>query len=234
MSAAAFYDAARSLKRELTGNPSIGLTDEDVALLRAASEERWKLAVASEWSVDVPLTVNVLLEIISHEAIVQEAYLDSEGVWTWSVGITNATGHNVNRYKDNPQPLDKCLAIYIWALRERYVPAVLKAFAGHQLTEAQFTAALSFHYNTGAIGRAHWVEQYRAGQVAQAKISIMDWDKPAAIIPRREKERDLFFDGKFSNDGKATIYPVNKPSYHPDFAHPLKVDIRPVLEELLK
>jgi hypothetical protein len=30
MSAAAFYDAARALKRELTGNPTIGLTQEEV------------------------------------------------------------------------------------------------------------------------------------------------------------------------------------------------------------
>ena len=53
------------------------------------------------------------------------------------------------------------------------------------------------------------------------------------IIPRREKERDLFFDGKWSNDGCATIYPVKKPSYRPDFAHPERVDIRPILKGLL-
>ena len=52
------------------------------------------------------ITVKIAQEIVSHEAIVREAYKDSVGVWTWSVGITNASGHKVfPRYKDNPQSL---------------------------------------------------------------------------------------------------------------------------------
>ena len=45
----------------------------------------------------------------------------------------------------------------------------------------------------------------------------MQWNKPAEIISRRQKECDLFFLGKWSNDGTATVYPVKKPSYTPDF-----------------
>ena len=58
------------------------------------------------------LTVKILGEIVSHEAIIREAYKDSKGIWTWSVGITSASGHGVERYKDSPQPLDKCLLAY--------------------------------------------------------------------------------------------------------------------------
>ena len=65
------------------------------------------------------ITERVALELIQHEAIVQEAYKDSKGIWTWGVGVTSASGHSVERYKDNPQPLAKCLAVEVWLLREK-------------------------------------------------------------------------------------------------------------------
>ena len=172
------------------------------------------------------ITVTIALELLGHEAIVQEAYKDSVGVWTWGVGVTSASGHDVDRYKDAPQTIQRCLEVYAWLLRERYAPAVRKAFEGHPLTEAQFGAALSFHYNTGAIGRAGWVRSFRAGNLAEAKAKIMEWRQPASIVGRRTKERDLFFDGHWSSDGKATVFPVRKPSYAPDFGKGQRVDVR--------
>jgi lysozyme len=226
----AVWPALLALKREVTGQAGAPLTEEDQQAFRAATIERWLPKAPTKG----PLTLNVAMEIVSHEAIVREAYKDSVGVWTWSVGITNASGHQVYpRYKDNPQTVAKCLDIFLWALREKYVPAVAKAFEGHALTEAQFAAALSFHYNTGRIATADWVADVKAGRTDAARLAIMNWRKPAAIIPRREKERDLFFNGKWSNDGCATIFPVRKPRYQPDFAHPERVDIRPILNGLL-
>lgn len=46
MSAAAFFQAARAYKREIAGSQA-GLTDEDVAVLNAATVGRWKAAEAS-------------------------------------------------------------------------------------------------------------------------------------------------------------------------------------------
>ena len=177
------------------------------------------------------LTPRIAAELLSHEGIVCEAYKDSVGVWTWSVGITDASGHSVGRYKDNPQSIEKCLEIYLWALRERYLPTVLQTFAGHKLTEAQLGAALSFHFNTGAIHRADWVRKWKAGDKAGARAAFMNWSKPKEIIPRREAERDLFFDGKWSGDGTALVFDVAKPSYFP--VQPKRIDIMPELERLL-
>lgn len=179
------------------------------------------------------ITERIALELLGHEAIVQEAYKDSVGVWTWGVGVTSASGHAVERYRDAPQSIQRCLEIYAWLLRERYAPAVLKAFEGHPLTEAQFGAALSFHYNTGAIGRATWVQSFKAGRLDEAKAKFMEWRKPAAIIERRTKERDLFFDGKWSSDGKVMVWPVRKPSYTPDWGRGHKVDVRADLAKAL-
>ena len=174
------------------------------------------------------------MELLAHEAIVREAYKDSVGVWTWSVGITTASGHDVYpRYKDNPQTLRRCLEVFEWLLRTKYAPDVEAAFEGHTLSESQFGAALSFHYNTGGIGRASWVDLWKEGEIAEARESFMNWRRPPETIPRREKERNLFFDGVWSNDGTVTEYPVKKPGYAPDFGGGKRVEIKDVLDELL-
>lgn len=180
------------------------------------------------------ITYRVAGEIIGHEGLVREAYKDSTGVWTWSIGVTNASGHQVYpRYKDNPQSIRRCLEVFVWLLETRYAPAVRAAFAPYELTEAQFAAALSFHYNTGAIGKADWVRLRLAGDKAGARAAFMNWRRPAEIIPRREAERDLFFDGKWTWDGLATVYPVRKPAYTPAWGKAEKVDVSADLRALL-
>lgn len=149
----------------------------------------------------------VALEVASHEAIVRQAYKDTKGIWTWSIGLTNASGHNVERYIGNPQTLQHCLAVYVWAL-EKYAKEVREAFT-RPLTQAQFAAALSFHYNTGAIKKATWVKSFNAGKIDAAKAEIMNYKKPPEIIPRRQKEQNLFFNGVWSNKGTILEYQVN-------------------------
>ena len=151
------------------------------------------------------VTSKIALEIASHEAIVRQAYKDSVGVWTWSVGMTGATGHDVTRYIDNPAALQQCINVYVWALRN-YAHQVNQAFGTFPLTEAQFAAALSFHWNTGAIQRASWVRYVKNGDIDRARANFMLYCRPTSIIGRREKERDLFFYGKWSNNGTMTEY----------------------------
>ena len=174
----------------------------------------------------VGLSKRTMLELASHEGIVQEAYKDSKGIWTWGIGVTSASGHKVLRYKDNPQALSKVIEIFKWLVETKYLPAVKEAFSGIELTEAQLAAALSFHYNTGSIKKASWVRSYRAGNLGLARKQFMDWKKPAEIIPRRQKECDLFFDGVWSNKGLVNVYTqVNKPSYTPNWGSLKKINI---------
>ena len=174
------------------------------------------------------LTTRGAIEIASHEGVVLEAYLDSVGIWTWGIGVTDASGHRVSRYKDKPSSVERAVEVFQWLLDVRYVPDVLDAFDGRTLTEAQLAAATSFHYNTGAIERATWVKLWLAGKVSDARESFLEWRFPPEILPRRQKEAALFFDGKWG-DGQALIYPVRKPSYRPDFAKGRRVDIRGML-----
>ncbi|MCP4108316.1 MAG: lysozyme [Desulfobacteraceae bacterium] len=155
---------------------------------------------------DMKITPRMALEIAYHEGLVQEAYKDSVGVWTWSIGITNASGHKVDRYIKKPATIERCIEVYIWLLDTKYAPAVRKVFAGHDISESQFTAALSFHWNTGGIERARWVKEWKSGNHNKARNSFLNWNKPSEIIPRRRAERDLFFDDEWSGDGTVAHY----------------------------
>lgn len=162
------------------------------------------------------LTPRIVLELLAHEGLVPEAYRDSEGVWTWSVGITDVSGHRVYpRYKDNPQPIARCLEVYLWLLRTRYLPPVIAAFGAYDPAEHELGAALSFHWNTGAISRASWVAMFTACNREGARASFLSWSHPATVAQRRQREAALLFDGRWSGDGSAMVYEVAKPSYHP-------------------
>lgn len=179
------------------------------------------------------LTMRVMLELLSHEAIVLEAYRDSRRIWTWGMGIATTSGFRVRQYKDKPQSIETVLKAAIQMIRTKYAPAVLKAFEGHTLTEPEFAAALSFHYNTGAILRAEWVKSFMRGNVTKAHSEFTNWRKPPEILERRKKERDLFFHGIFTHTGKTTIYPVRKPGYSPNWSGARRVDIQTELKQAL-
>lgn len=147
-----------------------------------------------------------LAEIASHEGIVTSRYKDSVGVWT--IGI----GHTANAGGVNPTDIDRDLTIpeimEIFSEDiQKFEKRVVAAFT-RELTQEQFDAAVSFDFNTGGIHRATWVKKFNAGDVSSAKKSFMAWSKPKEIIPRRKKERKLFFSGKYSGRGMANVYPA--------------------------
>lgn len=182
----------------------------------------------------IKISARMAAEIVGHEAIVLEWYLDSERVGTWGIGVTNASGHNVDRYKDNPQTVERVLEVYLWLLENNYAPDVRKEFAGCKLTEAEFTAALSFHYNTGAILRTEWTDLAKAGKRKAARDFLEShYLNGGDLAERRKKEAALFFDGAWSGDGKTTVWPVKKPSYRPDWGKGKRIDILTPLQALL-
>lgn len=179
------------------------------------------------------ITPKIAMELAAHEGLVRQTYFDSVKKPTWSVGITSASGHSVERYWGNPQSLEKCIEVWLWVL-ETYADDVRRVFDGYDLTEAQFGSALSFHYNTGAIAKASWVKHWKAGNVAGAKRAFMNWSKPKAIIPRRRAERDLFFDGKWSGDGKITEYTRLTSANTPNWGSGVKRDISDAVNAALR
>lgn len=181
--------------------------------------------------IDTYLTRRVALEVASKEDCVLEAYLDSENVWTWGFGLTVASGHNPMRYRKKPATIERAVEVYIWALR-RYAREVLDAFEGHALTPAQFAAALSFHWNTGKIGVASWVNSFKRGDMRAASAGFLVYNKPASIVGRRKKEHDLFFKSKWSGKGKVTVWGVH-PNGKVDWSKSKIVDIGPAIDRAI-
>ena len=240
-----YADSIAAVLRPLA--PEQRLFDPDVALINQLAGQ-WDARrpktppppvsppSAAEPVETIRLTAQMAAEIVGHEAIVLEWYLDSAKppVGTWGIGVTNRSGHNVDRYKDKPQTIERCLEIYIWLLNTNYIPDVRKAFSGRRLTAAQFAAAISWHYNTGAILRSDWVELFRTGQpVAARKFLESHYLNGGDLTERRKKEAALFFDGIWSGDGTTNVWPVRKPSYRPDWSNPSRIDILPMLKAML-
>lgn len=186
------------------------------------------------------LSERTLLEIAEHEGLVLETYLDSVGVPTWSFGVTDASGHDVDRYDTTrggqKSTIQRAVEVFEWLLRTRYLPQVRAAFRGRELTEAQLAAALSFHWNTGAIQQADWVQSFLLGRRERAWSEFMNWSKPKEIIPRRKAERALFFDGRWSQDGVVTIYDRVNPREprNPVWSSAREIDIRDEVRAALR
>lgn len=181
--------------------------------------------------IDEILTRRVALEVASKEDCVLEAYLDSKGVWTWGFGLTVASGHNPMRYRGRPASIERCVEVYIWALR-RYAREVLNAFKGYELRPNEFAAALSFHWNTGRIRTASWVSAVKRGDVKAASAGFLAYNKPDEIVGRRKKEHDLFFKGKWSGTGKVTVWGV-RPDGRVNWGQSRRVDIGPAIDRAL-
>lgn len=153
--------------------------------------------------------------IAAHEGVVPGPYLDSVGVWTVYVGHTAAAGAPIpaDMPRGMPADLDAALREAFAVFKRdlaKYQADVLRVMGNTPMEQHEFDAACSFHYNSGAIGRAAWVDLWKRGQKADAARSMLaNWRKPAEIIGRRTAERDLFLTGSYGTD-KATVWQVNK------------------------
>jgi lysozyme len=137
-------------------------------------------------------------QLIAEEGEVLRAYRDIAGVWTIGVGLTAASGviapkagMTITRAESR--------ALLAEALARRYEPAVAAAMAG--AAQHAFDGGVSFHFNTGAIGRASWVAAWRHGDRAAVRTGLAAWNKAggrvvAGLTRRRAREADLILDGR--------------------------------------
>lgn len=80
---------------------------------------------------------------------------------------------------------------------QRYAADVSRALANAATTQNQFDAMVSFHYNTGAIGRATLTKLHRQGNFAGAQAEFARWNRAggrvmAGLTRRRAAEAELY------------------------------------------
>ena len=146
-----------------------------------------------------------LIALAIHEGIAPAPYLDSVNVWTFGVGHTAAAGapDPAKMKRGMPADMDAALAQALALFRKdlaAYEAAVNRAVKV-PVRQHEFDALVSFHYNTGGIGRAALVRSLNSGDRSAAAKGFMNWKKPAAIIGRRKQEKALFQSGIYPAGG---------------------------------
>lgn len=148
-----------------------------------------------------------LAELVGREAIVTRRYRDSKGIWTAGIGETKAAG-NIDPVEITT---DRPVAFWIDLFRKsvkRYEDGV-NAAVKVPITQYEFDALLSFHFNTGEIARASLTKKLNAGDRASAAALFMAWKSPPEIIGRRTAEMNLFRSGTYAEKPMATVYPAS-------------------------
>ena len=165
-----------------------------------------------------------LLALVRHEGIVPGPYLDVKNVWTFGIGHTAAAGPPDPACMPRGMPTDldagirEAFRIFrtdLAAYEAEVLRAVKVPLAAHE-----FDALVSFHYNTGGIGSAALTRHLNAGNRVAAADAFLNWRRPAAIIPRREAERDLFARGRYPT-GTIPVWAVDRTG-RVDFSHPVR------------
>lgn len=135
-----------------------------------------------------------------HEGVVLKAYRDPVGIWTIGAGLTKASGVVTPKAGMVISRNDASRLLSL-ALGRNYEPAVARAMP--KAKQNEFDGAVSFHWNTGAIGRASWVKSWRS-KAPWEKIAqgIRAWRKGGGrvlpgLVRRREEEYQLIRYGDY-------------------------------------
>lgn len=134
-----------------------------------------------------------------HEGVVLKAYRDPVGILTIGAGLTRASG------VVDPKPgmrisTAQASALLAKALNANYEPSVRKAMPGAE--QHEFDGGVSFHWNTGAIGRASWVKAWRNRAWAAVEKGLRAWSKGGGrvlpgLVRRRGEEFRLIHSGDY-------------------------------------
>lgn len=148
-----------------------------------------------------------ILALVKHEGIVLSSYRDSAGVWTIGVGHTAAAG------PPRPRPgrtitLDQAVDLFRQDIRN-YEAGVNNSITV-LLKQHEFDALVSFHFNTGAIGRAAITRHLNAGDKTHAAAAFMNWTRAGgvagALTGRRLAERAMFARGDYGSISSVLVY----------------------------
>lgn len=117
--------------------------------------------------------------------------------WTIGWGTTRIDGQPVRPgMKISQEQADALLRADV----ARYAAEVAAALGEAPTTQAQFDALVSFHYNTGAIGRATLTRRHCEGDFERAAREFARWTRAGTrtmpgLVRRREAEAALYRGG---------------------------------------
>lgn len=158
-----------------------------------------------------------MIEIMSHEGLCLEPYLDSVGVWTIGLGQTKSDDID-------PKTMGKITIQQAIDLFKRKITQYTDAVDALKLnlTQYQYDALSSLCYNFGPGNLRKLCHGRTLQQIGEA---IMLYTKPKEITERRQKEQNLFKSGIYTNKGLVLVFPVV--NNHPRYSKGYQIDARP-------
>ena len=142
--------------------------------------------------------------LIAEEGFIPHAYNDPANHATFGVGHLlhrgPVTAADRAKWGTKAQPKQRALVEEVLRkdLAQRFEPAVRDSVK-KPLKPHQFDALLSLCFNIGTNGfkNSTVVKRLNAGDFSGAADAILMWNKPAMLIPRRRRERELFLHGTY-------------------------------------
>lgn len=143
--------------------------------------------------------------IAQEEGVVLHAYKDVVGVWTIGIGHTNLAGTEPKVVPGMTITEKEAYAILSRDVRK--FSDRVKKYVGPDLKQHEHNGSTSFDLNTGAINRASWVPQFKAGHKDEARRRILMWNKAGGrtltgLTNRRRREANVILDGVYPADSK--------------------------------
>lgn len=146
------------------------------------------------------------------EGLKLTAYKDGGGVWTIGYGHTSAAGAPVVKQgmKISNEEAEKILRDDLDKF-EADVVRLVKV----PLNDNQFAALVSFHFNTGALGKSTLLKKLNKGDYKSVPSELMKWvndngKRVQGLVNRRSAEVGLWAKGSFVSSNTQNATPAKK------------------------
>lgn len=148
------------------------------------------------------------------EGLRTKAYQDVAGIWTIGYGHTSAAG----------SPKVTAGMVITEKRAEEILKSDLKKFEDQvsslvkiDLNENQFAALVSFHYNTGALGKSTLLKKINSKDFKSVPGEFLKWVNAGGkfvkgLQNRREEEVQLWLTGVPQNSTQKPAEPLSKPA----------------------
>jgi lysozyme len=139
------------------------------------------------------------LELVKHfESLFLDAYQDSVGVWTIGWGHTGLQHKDGTVYEGRMITKEEAESLLQYDMRQ--FEERVSTFVVVPLDDDQFSALVSFDFNTGGLAKSTLLRVLNEGNYFGAADQFLRWNKAGGkvlrgLTRRRQSERNLFLGG---------------------------------------
>ena len=145
------------------------------------------------------------LQLVKHfEGLFLTAYQCPAGIWTIGYGHTGLKHNDGTVKKGRKITSEQAEMLLGFDLNTKYGPAVQKMLTV-PVQQHEMDALVSFHFNTGSLGKSTLLKKLNAGDRSGAAEEFLRWTRAAGkvlpgLLRRRRAERHMFLTGQLKTD----------------------------------